>query len=299
MNNPPHMNEDQYNELLMSIRGPSEEWGEEDLKYKNDPTLEAPRVSMCQREKFDTIYRHYNDINKLDGDIVECGIWQGGMSIFLAKLFQEKHIWMCDSFAGFQPLDIATFNKPGDPEYHTEYYQQEHLDRHNIPYNIAAPYDSVVRNLARFGLQPDNRIKLLKGWVKDTLHPDNCPIKKISLLRIDVDSYSATREVLEHLFDKVVDGGFIIFDDCCLTEANIAMCEFMDQRGIRFYLRHRDTDQFVSSPRSLKTTTNPCGCYMVKGEYTGKIHYDFSSSASSSPSGSIKSIFGVARIWQT
>jgi len=264
---PPHMNEKQYDELVKSLRGPSEEWGEEDLKYQNDPTLEAPRVSMCQRERFDIIYRHYNDINKLDGDIVECGIWQGGMSIFLAKLFQEKHIWMCDSFAGFQPLNIATFKKSGLHEGHTENYQKNHLNAHNIPYDIAVPYDNVIRNLARFDLQPDNRIKLLKGWVKDTLHPDSCPIKKISLLRIDVDSYSATLEVLEYLFDKVVAGGFIIFDDCCLTEANTAMCDFMDRSvEVSPFLRHTETDQFVRE-QITNRTTNPCGCYMVKSAW--------------------------------
>jgi len=272
------MNQQEYTKLVADLRGPTEEWNDEDRKCKHDPEREITRTTMCQVEKFDTIYRHYNDINKLNGDIVDCGIWQGGMSIFLAKLFQEKNIWMCDSFEGFQPLNVATY-KYNKKEPHTPAYQCNSLDANNIPYNVAAPYDSVIRNLARFELQPDDRIKILKGWVKDTLHPDNCDIKNIALLRIDVDSYSATREVLEHCYDKVVPGGFVIFDDSCLPSANDAMLDFFEeildkpwpsmksQKGVfphrRSFLRHRETDQFIE-PRGTNGAEKPCGSYMIK-----------------------------------
>ena len=259
------MSHQEYSALVADLRGPhADVWNDEDIKCKDDPERKVTRTTLCQVKKFDTIFRHFNNINKLNGDIVECGIWQGGMSIFLAKLFQGKNIWMCDSFKGFQPLDIATYPDKafvkGILEAHTPSYQAKYLDSQGIPYNISAHYDSVIRNLARFDLQPDDRIKLLKGWVKDTLHPDRCDIKNIALLRIDVDAYSATLEVLEHLYDKVVPGGFVIFDDCCLIEAREAMCDFFERRGVENYLRHITTDAAISSPRQI----NPCGCYMVK-----------------------------------
>ena len=224
----------------------------------------ASQTTMVTKERFDTIYRHYNSINKLNGDIVECGVWRGGMSIFLAKLFQERNIWMCDSFEGFQPLDVAKH----------EYYGTERHLSGNV--DLSIPYDLVVGNLSRFGLRPDDRINLLRGWVKDTLHPDHCSVKDIALLRVDVDAYSATLEVLDYLYDKVVPGGFIIFDDACLYETRDAVCDFLEQRGIENHLIHPTTDALINNPRkpdindpsdwrSIGAETNlPCGSYMVK-----------------------------------
>ena len=65
--------------------------------------------SMVTKERFDTILRNFNIINGLDGDIVECGVWRGGFSIFLATLFENKKIWMFDSFEGFQPIEKSVF----------------------------------------------------------------------------------------------------------------------------------------------------------------------------------------------
>ena len=188
------------------------------------------------------------------------------MSIFLAKLFQEKNIWMCDSFEGFQPLDAAKYDlkaKGGTERY--------------VPglHRLSISYDIVIRNLSRFGLRPDDRIKLLKGWVKDTLRPDNCNIKNIALLRIDVDAYSATLEVLGYLYDKVVPGGFIIFDDACLYEANHAICDFFKRRGIENKLLHPITDQAISLTEADLPTSHlypgfwnsketHCGSYIIK-----------------------------------
>ena len=222
------MNEQEYNKLVSDI-------------------IES-QVSMVTKERFDTIYRHHNRITKLKGDIVECGIWRGGVSIFMAKLFAKKNIWMCDSFEGFQPLSAAKHEYRQGIERHFE--GQAH---------VVAPYDTVVGNLLRFGLRPDNRVKLLKGWVKDILRPDRCNIKEIALLRIDVDAYSATLEVLEHLYDKVVPGGFIIFDDSCLYETRDAVSDFFKQRNIKNNVLHTVTDQPLALDDPL-----PGGCYITK-----------------------------------
>ena len=136
---------------------------------------------------------------------------------------------MCDSFEGFQPLSIARH----------EYHQgvERHLEGQQ---HVVASYDAVVSNLLRFDLCPDSRINLLKGWVKDTLHPDHCNIKNIALLRVDVDAYSATLEVLEYLYDKVVSGGFIIFDDSS-TDNSLKIIENYNKIKIKLIKNKRRT----------------------------------------------------------
>jgi len=212
--------------------------------------LLSNQISMVDAGRFGTILRNYEDINKIKGDVVECGIWRGGMSIFLASLFSNKTIWACDSFEGFQPLDTAIYNYHDEP--HTPAY----------PDYIKAGYEDVIQNFKNYGFdETDPRLHFLKGYVKDTLHPDVCNIKTISVLRVDVDAYSATREVLDYLYNKVQPGGYIIFDDSCLIQTVDAFCDYFEQNGINFELRHPNTDEIIENPRQHNL---PCGCYVIK-----------------------------------
>ena len=106
----------------------------------------------------------------------------------------------------------------------------------------------------------------MKGWVKDTLNTDE--IKKIALLRIDVDSYSATKEVLDLLYSKVSIGGLIVFDDSCLIQTVDAFCDFFEENNIEFELRHPNTDAIITDLRKNPNHRNqgylPCGCYVIK-----------------------------------
>jgi len=99
----------------------------------------------------------------------------------------------------------------------------------------------------------------VKGFVKDSL--PNSGIKRISLLRIDVDAYSATKEVLDELYDKVEVGGYIIFDDSCLYETADAIRDFFKEQGIENCVLHTITDEKIDLSTN---TTTPCGCYIIK-----------------------------------
>ena len=57
--------------------------------------------------------------------------------------------------------------------------------------------------------------ELIQGDITQTI-PDyvaNHPELKISLLHIDVDVYQPSVTILNHLFDRVVSGGLLVFDD--------------------------------------------------------------------------------------
>ena len=45
--------------------------------------------SMVEKPLFSSIYYEKDKINILEGDIVECGVYKGGMSLFLTKLFMS------------------------------------------------------------------------------------------------------------------------------------------------------------------------------------------------------------------
>lgn len=204
------------------------------------------QYTKITRERFDTISRHAESINSLEGDVIECGIWKGGMGMYLSKLFPNKQLWLADSFSGFQDhLEDAVY----------EYKK----DRHHKG-RMAASFNTVIQNFQNLNINTEN-IKWLKGYVKDTL-PD-AGIEKIALLRVDVDAYSATREVLDYLYDKVVSGGYIIFDDTCLFESTNAIKHFFEENypESEIDLRHPVTDEYIDI---YSKSTHPCGSYIIK-----------------------------------
>jgi hypothetical protein len=78
---------------------------------------------------------------------------------------------------------------------------------------------------------PSSHVNYVKGLVEDTL-PHNS-LKKISILRVDTDWYSSTKHILNSLYEKVVIGGVIIFDDYESWEgARAAVNEFFIEKGI-------------------------------------------------------------------
>ena len=206
-------------------------------------------LSMAGGPCFDMIRNHREKISALDGCVVECGVWRGGMSIFLARAFEEKDIWVVDSFEGFQD--------PKTGKYVVSFERHDHNNK-----DMKVSLDVVKANFALFGLNDDQRIHFLPGFVKDVLKPDTCSIEKIALLRIDVDAYSATREVLDYLYPKVVPGGYIIFDDSCLHETGRAIYDFAKESGVEIRLQDPSTDEVV--PQISEGSGYHCCCYCVK-----------------------------------
>ena len=191
------------------------------------------KITMLWEELFDMPLRNFKKISSVEGDIVECGVWRGGASIFLSLLFKDKKVWCCDSYEGFQPLNEVTYKFEGErhiPEY-----------THGANGPLAISLEEVKYHFSKYGLENEDRIQFLKGFVNQTL--PTAPIDKISILRIDVDSYSATLDVLDNLYPKVQPGGFIIFDDANLTESFQAIKDFMIRENIPLELHNPYTDK--------------------------------------------------------
>lgn len=218
--------------------------------------LISNKITMVNPNEFKTIFNHFDKISKIEGDVVECGVWRGGFSIFLSYIFQDKNIWVCDSFEGFQPLETAKHQY--DKERHTPSYT------HNSVGPLGISLEEVQSHFKTYGLGDQDRIKFLKGFVKDTLPTSG--IEKVALLRIDVDAYSATLETLEELYDKVQPGGYIIFDDSCLYETLDAIKMFFKQRNLPEYILHPITGEKLDI--NIKHTNDdsglPAGCYIIK-----------------------------------
>jgi hypothetical protein len=83
------------------------------------------------------------------------------------------------------------------------------------PGAFAAKIENVKRYLSKNGINWENTT-LIKGWYKDTLKPElkeELQLKKTSIIMIDCDIYTATKEALNFCESLIKDYAIIIFDD--------------------------------------------------------------------------------------
>ena len=140
--------------------------------------------------------------DRIPGDLIETGVWRGGMSIYMRGVLKahgisDRTVWLADSFEGLPAPDTASY--PAD----------RHLDLTKWEV-LSVGVEQVRRNFDRFGLL-DDQVQFLVGWFKDTLI--DAPVETLSVLRLDGDLYESTIQALEPLYPKLSAGGYCIIDD--------------------------------------------------------------------------------------
>jgi O-methyltransferase len=157
--------------------------------------------------------------NKIDGDIIETGVWRGGACIFMKKYLDlyemNKKVFVADSFAGLP--------KPEHPE--------DEGDHHHGIDILRVSLEEVKKNFSIYRALDEN-VVFLKGWFSDTL-PNNKEIEKLCILRMDGDMYKSTIDVYEACWEKLVKRGFAIVDDWCLKGAQKATVDFRNRKKIK------------------------------------------------------------------
>jgi O-methyltransferase len=159
------------------------------------------------------------------GDLVEAGVWRGGMTIFMRGVLRaygvtDRRVWVADSFAGLP--------RPEDGQEYDNWNQGE----------MAVPLEEVRENFERYGLL-DDQVRFLSGFFSDTL--PRAPIEKLAILRVDADLHSSTLDVLNHLYPRLSLGGYAIFDDYQnLPDCKRAIDQFRAAHGITEEIRKVD-----------------------------------------------------------
>jgi hypothetical protein len=87
---------------------------------------------------------------------------------------------------------------------------------------------------------PKEKIHIVKGWFQETLPIHKEAVGAIALLRMDGDLYESYKQPLEILYDQVVPGGFIVFDDWMLKGCRIAVLEFLEKLPVKPFIHKAD-----------------------------------------------------------
>jgi O-methyltransferase len=148
---------------------------------------------------------------RIEGDIVECGVWRGGSSMLAAStlmaLGERRDIWLYDTFEGMPPPSPRDVDHSGLRA--ADVWEEVRRDPSS---NVLALATRGVAeaNLASTGY-PQQRLHFVVGRVEDTI-PERAP-ERIALLRLDTDWFDSTYHELVHLYPRLVVGGVLIIDD--------------------------------------------------------------------------------------
>lgn len=149
-------------------------------------------------------YELYKSIINLPGHIVECGVYKG-ISLIRFSTFREilenpysRKIIGFDAFGKFPKQDDAN-----DQKFIKKF---EDVGGHGI---------SIDELKEVFDHKSFENYELIQGDIIDTVpkYISEHPELKIALLHIDVDVHKPSVVILKNLYDKVVKGGLIVFDD--------------------------------------------------------------------------------------
>lgn len=164
----------------------------EDRQFLADCRRLSPLNAYSQDRKW--ALREYTRLsNRLDGDIAECGCYQGASAFFMAQASTHGAICLFDSFEGLsEPEDIDRHARADVMPWHRG--------------DLSASEQVVRQNLRDF-----DRIELYRGWIPDRF--SEVQSRRFRLVHIDVDLYQPTRDSLEFFFPRLVRGGVIILDD--------------------------------------------------------------------------------------
>ncbi len=151
---------------------------------------------------------------QIEGDLVECGVCNGGSAAALAAglgAMAKRTLWLYDTFAGMPPPG------PEDPP---------------IAHELTGAFKgslASVQEVLRAVHFPWDRVVVRQGLFAETLAAARPP--RIALLHIDADWYQSVLDCLRYLYPLVAEGGAIVLDDFGWWEgtrkAFYAFCEMI------------------------------------------------------------------------
>jgi glycosyltransferase involved in cell wall biosynthesis len=172
-------------------------------------SVDRSKFISCLNPKKLSVISLCNALAPKTGCFVECGVYLGGTTIYIAKhnndLGINRKIFALDTFEGMP----APVNQDGDTLFKEGLFQDNQLDR------VISYYKA--HNVL-------HQIKIAKGLVQDTL-PNLDINEPISMAFLDMDQYSGTRAALEHIIPRLHPDGLIILDDTELDGVDIAIKE--------------------------------------------------------------------------
>lgn len=182
-------------------------------------------LTMVGLRRLDDVQRCIESVvsDGVEGDVIEAGSWRGGTSMLMRATLNslgavDRTVWVADSFQGFPAPESDGVDEDRELE----------ADMGPLAY-LAPSLEQVRSHFARFGL--DRGVDFVPGFFEETM--DQVRGRQWSVIRLDADTYKATKLTLEALYPTLSVGGYLISDDYgFLPACRRAIDEFRSEHGI-------------------------------------------------------------------
>lgn len=167
------------------------------------------------RNVFNKLYsrmKFYEMVKHKNGDIVECGVFKGSGILSWLKILDFNEPYSIKKVIGFDFFGnefVGELDNEIDKETMGQVFSRcDNLESDDIS---VTGINNIITN-AGF---KDDRFDLVKGDISVTSkeYLKNRPGFRISLLYLDLDLDKPTYDTLNNLWDNIVDGGIVVFDE--------------------------------------------------------------------------------------
>jgi O-methyltransferase len=177
-------------------------------------------TTLADGHGIDDLVSQLEHVLHLEGEIIECGSSRCGASVIMAYELRargvRKTIYACDSFTGFDRVELANEQRQG-------------LTGASDTAFTSTSLAYVKRKLHRLGV--DDAVLPVQGFFRDTLPQLDSPL---CFALVDCDLRESMTYCAETLWPKLVAGARMVFDDYCepnFRGAKLAVDAFVARHG--------------------------------------------------------------------
>jgi len=132
---------------------------------------------------------HFAEALRVDGDVAEVGIYEGGTALFLCEWMRglDKDLYLFDNFQGFQPT------------------------AEDYPLAIPEGWYTGIEEKLRTLFKDEKRVHIITGDCEETIK--DYEDKTFCFVHLDLDLYAPTKACLEFFPERMSKGGIIMVHD--------------------------------------------------------------------------------------
>lgn len=212
----------------------------DDSGRERDFFFEMQKSSMHLRMEFTArqlaVYELYRKTIALPGSVAEFGVRNGANLFFLSRLVEifnpgqrfdgisSRHVLGFDTFAGFPDVGEADLSEASWKD----------MRKGGVPTDREVFFEDFERFRRESGI--GTRLHVFEGDVAETLPKllAERPGLRFAFVYLDLDLYAPTLLVLQQVWDRIVPGGVVVFDEYAIPEfpgESRAVDEFLAGRG--------------------------------------------------------------------
>jgi hypothetical protein len=191
--------------------------------------------NYLQTGRLDSLFSFIKENHeKIEGDIVEAGVFRGSsliaIAMYLKELGSNKKVYGFDSFSGFPPVyhqkdNFSEFERMAQDGL----IDKNHIIdvRNNFEWKTLLSSEKLEQNISSSGSFSDTSLSLLNkkieiigldniilvdGVFNETMH-DSLGIDKLMAVVVDCDLYQSYLDTLAFVWPRLQPGGFIHLDE--------------------------------------------------------------------------------------